>query len=230
MEGGKTVSVGAVYVPNRYTIHLAPEDYDRFEGLIPTLRDEFTTLLRHNAADRRWQPAGPLVVLFEQDPSVHSGRFEVGAGLDAEAAEPAFVPGSGDIIRLVGSNPPLEWVLDAPRAVIGRLPSCEIHLDDQNASRQHAEIVRRPDGWWIVDLDSTNGTLVNNSLIKERRLLHGDRIQIGSSRLDFGPDEEPQVVHHEEQQPAERSDLTQAANPADQPAPWAPPEWSSHGD
>lgn len=188
MEGAKTVSVGAVYVPNVYRIHLSQPDHERFGGLIPTLRHEFGALLRKNAAERHWQFPGPLVVEFLGDPSVESGRFEVFAEHDADAVAPVEV-GPRDVVRLLGDQPgdqaKKEWVLTTGRLVIGRLPSCEISLNDQNASRQHAEFVWRDDGWWIVDLDSTNGTFLNGSLVKERRLNYGDRIQIGSSRLEF---------------------------------------------
>ena len=88
MEGGKTVSVGAVYVPNSYVIHLDPEDFERFEGLIPTLREEFAGLLQHSAADRRWHFPGALVVTFDEDGSVAPGRFEVHAEHDAAAVAP----------------------------------------------------------------------------------------------------------------------------------------------
>ena len=54
-----------------------------------------------------------------------------------------------------------------------------------------ALLVKREDGWWIVDLDSTNGTFVNGSLVKERRLGPGDRIQIGSSKLEFATEQAP---------------------------------------
>ena len=64
-------------------------------------------------------------------------------------------------------------------------------LNDANASRQHAELVKREDGWWLVDLDSTNGTFVNGSMVKERRLGPGDRIQIGSSKLEFVTEQVP---------------------------------------
>jgi hypothetical protein len=195
MEGGKTVSVGAVYVPNSYVIHLSPEDFERFEGLIPTLRDEFGELLRHSATDRRWQFPGPLVVVFEGDGGVAPGRFEVVASHDADAVAPPGPPEPAvrDVLRLVGTPPTTEpaggaareWVMTSGRLTIGRLPACDVSLNDANASRQHAELVRREDGWWLIDLDSTNGTLVNGSLVKERRLVRGDLIQIGSSRLEY---------------------------------------------
>jgi hypothetical protein len=195
MEGAKTVSVGAVYVPNRYLIHLGTEDFERFEGLIPTLQEEFGSLLSRSAAERRWHFPGALVVEFAEDVDVAPGRFEVRAEHDADAVPPQ-APESRmrDVLRLTGSHPPKEWVLESGRLVMGRLPACEISLNDANASRQHAELVKREDGWWLVDLDSTNGTFVNGSMVKERRLGPGDRIQIGSSKLEFVTEPVPPVA------------------------------------
>jgi hypothetical protein len=211
MEGAKTVSVGAVYVPNRYLIHLGTEDFERFEGLIPTLQEEFGSLLSHSAAERRWHFPGALVVEFAEDADVAPGRFEVRAEHDADAVPPQ-APESRmrDVLRLTGSHPPKEWVLESGRLVMGRLPACEISLNDANASRQHAELVKREDGWWLVDLDSTNGTFVNGSMVKERRLGPGDRIQIGSSKLEFVTEPVPPVAP--KSPPAEVPEPTQVVS------------------
>ena len=69
--------------------------------------------------------------------------------------------------------------------IAGRLAGCDICLDDANASREHVAFVREPDGWWIEDLESTNGTLVNGSGIDKHRLSDGDVIQIGVTELVF---------------------------------------------
>jgi hypothetical protein len=68
---------------------------------------------------------------------------------------------------------------------IGRAPSCEIVLDDRNVSRRHAEIRRRGPVVVLIDLDSTNGTIVNGRRVREHPLADGDRITLGNSRLTF---------------------------------------------
>jgi hypothetical protein len=187
MEGGKTVSVGAVYVPNSYRIRLAPADVARFEGLAPTLTREFGELLRRNAEERRWKLPGGLRVSFEEDTSVTDGRFEVEASHEAGIQDEAPTPEKPNSLWLVGSDPPQSWVLNSDRFTlsIGRLPESDVSLADPNASRRHAQVIRRDDGWWIVDLGSTNGTLVNGALMKERRLTPGDVIQIGTTRIEY---------------------------------------------
>lgn len=182
MESGKSVSVGAVYVPNDYIIHLSPDDFARFEGLAPTLRTEFITLLKTNAGQRRWRLAGQIDVRFEQDDSFKPGRFEV-QGLHVAADPSNPYPTLPDELVQLGSNK--VWKLDSDEITLGRSSSNGVVVDDPNASRTHARLARRSGEWWLTDLDSTNGTLVNEAIIKERRLTHGDRIKIGGTELEY---------------------------------------------
>jgi pSer/pThr/pTyr-binding forkhead associated (FHA) protein len=75
--------------------------------------------------------------------------------------------------------------IEAAVVQIGRAPSCDIVLDDRNVSRRHAEIRRRGPVVVLVDLDSTNGTIVNGRRVREHPLADGDRITLGNSRLTF---------------------------------------------
>jgi Protein of unknown function (DUF3662)/FHA domain len=187
MEGGKSVSVGAVYVPNVYVIGLGPSDHSRFSGLVPTLRSDFAGLLAATARERRWRLPGPVDVRFEEQPEVPEGQFRVRGTHDATAVPepPAEQPQVTPTLWLSGAEPPREWRLQSDQVTIGRLQSCEIALDDPNVSRRHALLSKRSDGWWIVDLGSTNGTLVNDALVKERRLGSGDRIRLGTSEFEY---------------------------------------------
>jgi hypothetical protein len=74
---------------------------------------------------------------------------------------------------------------------IGRDPANRIPLDDGSASRRHAEILRAPEGWWIRDLGSANGTLVNDLPVEKAWLKHGDHIRIGDTVLVFEEPEAP---------------------------------------
>jgi two-component system, cell cycle response regulator len=76
-----------------------------------------------------------------------------------------------------------EGLIDLPdhRYMIGRSSECHLTLgEDQAVSRQHAYVERRPDGFVVVDLGSTNGTYVNDEPINDRKLATGDLIRIGS--------------------------------------------------
>lgn len=77
---------------------------------------------------------------------------------------------------------------------IGRASSCDISLSDNNrASRIHARLEKDSDGWWIVDLNSTNGTFVNKEKIKSKKLEIGDEITIGDSSLQFLINKEDEI-------------------------------------
>ena len=69
--------------------------------------------------------------------------------------------------------------------VIGRSSACDVPLDDASASRRHAELRRRGGETVLVDLDSTNGTLVNGRRVREAPLRAGDRITIGTTTIVF---------------------------------------------
>jgi pSer/pThr/pTyr-binding forkhead associated (FHA) protein len=75
--------------------------------------------------------------------------------------------------------------LEKDRVTIGRLPECDVVLSDPGASRQHAEIRRVGGAFVVVDLGSTNATLVNGSPIAEHGLADGDQITIGNTVLEF---------------------------------------------
>jgi hypothetical protein len=68
---------------------------------------------------------------------------------------------------------------------IGRLSTNDVVLADSNVSRRHAELRRRGTAWLLVDLGSTNGTLVNGKVAKEHELADGDRMSFGTSELLF---------------------------------------------
>lgn len=105
------------------------------------------------------------------------------AGLPIEAlVAPEPRPGVHAWVVLPGGDrvPVVDRVVS-----FGRLPDCTVTLNDPNVSRHHAEI--RPGAAVVlVDLGSTNGTLVNGVRITEPHpLLDGDVISMGQSHIRF---------------------------------------------
>jgi pSer/pThr/pTyr-binding forkhead associated (FHA) protein len=68
---------------------------------------------------------------------------------------------------------------------IGRQQDSDILLDDITVSRRHAEVVKTPTTLVVRDLGSLNGTYVNQSLVDEISLRHGDELQVGKFRMVF---------------------------------------------
>jgi pSer/pThr/pTyr-binding forkhead associated (FHA) protein len=69
--------------------------------------------------------------------------------------------------------------------VLGRLKGCDVCLEDRNASREHAALEREGEDWVLVDLDSTNGTLLNGESVRRAVLRDSDVITVGVSELVF---------------------------------------------
>lgn len=74
------------------------------------------------------------------------------------------------------------------RTSIGRRPNNEVHLDNLAVSGEHAVIVKMGGDYFVEDLESTNGTLVNGEPIKKHLLQHDDVIELGKYRLKYVSD------------------------------------------
>mgnify|MGYP000930387237 CR=1 FL=1 len=69
---------------------------------------------------------------------------------------------------------------------VGRDESCQIMLADEVCSRRHGAFVWKDSAWWLHDLGSRNGTLVNGQRLSQPQVLQeGDLIQIGKTKLRF---------------------------------------------
>src|ERR1043166_9931493 len=69
--------------------------------------------------------------------------------------------------------------------VIGRETAATVCLADASVSRRHSKIEKKDDSFVITDLESLNGTFVNDVPVRSRVLEHGDRVRIGDSQFLF---------------------------------------------
>jgi hypothetical protein len=116
---------------------------------------------------------------------------------DATGLYAASALGSADVAnrspRLVverapGHDPGMIYDLDGD-IILGRGDQAEIRLEDPFASSRHARIHGQGNAVVIEDLDSTNGTYLNEELLETPRPLHpGDRVRIGDSEFAFEAD------------------------------------------
>jgi diguanylate cyclase (GGDEF)-like protein len=90
------------------------------------------------------------------------------------------------------------YVLQQADALIGRTDDCQIRNTDASVSRTHARIECRPDGYYVVDLGSTNGTFVNNTAHRAARLEDGDYLRIGNCIYRFLGGGNLEAEYHEE--------------------------------
>jgi hypothetical protein len=214
MEDHRTVSVSRVYVPNEYTVYLSPVDREQFEGYESSLRTELQEYLAEHARREGYMLLTPPAVRMETDEDLSMGEFGIATRMvqgerpPAEEAAPApqpVEPGATMIYRPRTPVPPDGFAPDVAlaqeivtltvggrrreittrRVVIGRSKDCEVQIADPNASRRHAELRQEGSAYWLIDLDSTNGSSVNGRRTSRAKLDSGDVITIGSTDLLF---------------------------------------------
>ncbi|NUR54491.1 MAG: HD domain-containing protein [Acidobacteria bacterium] len=111
---------------------------------------------------------------------------------------------------------PLELVLQHTGRVLtlspgqtitaGRTSQCELHLEDPAVSRRHCSIAYTNDGLRVCDLDSVNGTFINERSVREGVARAGDVIRLGATPIEVRDPSQPPdrsrartaVLHDEE--------------------------------
>jgi diguanylate cyclase (GGDEF)-like protein len=117
---------------------------------------------------------------------------ELAAGPDAGR------PGDACIVVIYGSELGRRVQLGTAPFEIGRSSTNDLFIDQESISRHHARISFDGTSYWATDLGSTNGTYVNDELVREQRLRDGDQVRIGRSILKFMTGENVEVHYHEE--------------------------------
>ncbi len=88
--------------------------------------------------------------------------------------------------------------------IIGRDPDCDFAINEYVISRRHAKIIKRWGGIAIRDLESKNGTFLNNRRVIEEYLHDGDRLALGTIVLMFRNPQEINLAQLEEVRPKHR--------------------------
>jgi hypothetical protein len=214
MDDHRNVSVSNVYVPNEYTVYLSPDDRKQFDGYEDALVAELQEYLAEHARREKYALLATPKVLVTVDDDLAVGEFGIATRLVASADEPSPVipppslpvdqPAQTMIYKaaapVVPDAPPPEpqrevvtltvggrkHEVTSPKVVLGRSREADIRVADVNVSRRHAELRQEGAGYWIVDLDSTNGLEVNGKRVDRARLSDGDRITLGATEVVFG--------------------------------------------
>jgi hypothetical protein len=214
MDDHRTVSVSRVYVPNEYTIYLAPTDREQFQTYESNLRSELQEYLAEHARREQYALLSSPRVLMETDADLDMGEFGIATrmvqpekgrrddGIPEEQLEPGAtmvykpttpVPTQAVSAAELGMEQEMVTLaFDGTRhevskrnVVLGRSRDCDIQLTDANVSRRHAELRQEGASYWIVDLGSTNGMEVNGKRVKRAKLRAGDTITLGSTDITF---------------------------------------------
>ena len=212
MDAHKTAGVARVYVPNEYTVFLSKRDRVKLEGYERSLEQELSGYLLEHARRRNYDLLTRPAVEFKTDERLRLGEFGIQTRLVKPPAREGEAPSQGEeghtmVYSAVKEQPQAEpgrqgeaavasravvalgdrrYVLEGPRATIGRSKEAECVLSDPNVSRRHAELRRAQNGdWTIADLGSTNGIKVNGRRVSSARLGPGDQVTVGTTTFLF---------------------------------------------
>ena len=215
MDAHKTAGVARVYVPNEYTVFLSSKDRAKLEGYERSLEQELSGYLLEHARRRSYDLLTRPAVEFKTDERLRLGEFGIQTRLVKPPVREGDSPSQGEeghtmvysavrdrapeasaspaqraealvATRAVVSLDDRRYVLEGPRATIGRSKEVECVLRDPNVSRRHAELRRAASGdWTIADLGSTNGIKVNGRRVSSTRLSPGDEVTIGTTTFLF---------------------------------------------
>lgn len=206
------VGLEGVIIPNVYRFALSADDMERFSGFADSLRRELSQVVVRTATDRDWRLQGPVRIEFVEGEQIRTGTYELRGKVEAGAlSEPprrapapraaSHAPRMEDMneggastrllqhapagAELVGSDGRRHAVSPARATVIGRLPECDIALEDAAVSRRHARITHDGVDYQVEDLDSTNGVRLNGQQVGRATLRDGDQLDFGGVRFTF---------------------------------------------
>lgn len=205
MESNQVVSVDGVIVPNDYRVIMHPQDMVIFADFIPALCRQMEQWLSDLAKEREYGFIDRVRVQIFADADVGRRTIYVESSIvefpdwDGEQQEEIQRTEVLRVIQETGSVPPkLLRFVEGPHSgdtviirraslAIGRALDNDVVIDSAEVSRHHARIEFRDGRYWIIDLQSTNGTAVNGEFGNEHPIDHGDRITLGNVTMQFLP-------------------------------------------
>jgi len=178
--GTRRGAPGTRVMPNEIEVRIHPEDASVLDDHTSDIERSLLVMARDHAREMSCAFEGPLVVRVTATPEAQRGTIEVFA--TAEHSIAGIPPGTliypdGYRFDLPPSGP--------DGIILGRDSASDIEIDDERASRQHAQLRPSPQGWIVEDLNSTNGTRVNGFRTSAQLLLDGDQVTIGATQFRF---------------------------------------------
>src|SRR5215470_9806431 len=102
------------------------------------------------------------------------------------------------VLHPPAANPGRRFTLQRDEHFVGRRRDLDLPIDVDSVSRQHARFYRFDGDWWLEDLQSTNGTYVNDEVVSRRRLEDGDIVRFGEAVAKFLAGSNIERAYHEE--------------------------------
>lgn len=198
MDRKQQVSVTHTYSPNIFMLHLAPQDFEELGGFNKVLAKELSEYVKAHAQEKAYRFAGALQISLAPEGELRPGECAIYSHFeefdeDQASGGTQIIPAleldkavdATDRTYLLDESSGIEYPLRNQAIAIGRRSDNDIVIDDAGASRYHARIEANGSNFFLVDLESTNGTLLNDEDVGRVRLVNDDRILIGRVELIF---------------------------------------------
>jgi diguanylate cyclase (GGDEF)-like protein len=105
------------------------------------------------------------------------------------------------IVHIYPTGPQMgcRYPLTDKNLLLGRGDDCDVRIQDNSVSRRHATVQPAPEGFYVLDHQSTNGSFVNDTQIAAPHLLHdGDYLRIGNCIYRYLAGGNVEAEYHEE--------------------------------
>lgn len=160
----------------------------------------YTFIFSQSSTEAQVQTPEPSItnpVIDSETPTPYVEAPQEPAYETEDLDEKTFVPESSSqdwsigipyLILRTGDSASKTLRLEGDYWIIGRDDACDIIIEDLKSSREHCEIYKKNQSYYLQDKGSSNGTLLNGNQVvfkKEYPLKSGDNIQIGQTILTF---------------------------------------------
>jgi hypothetical protein len=219
MERAQVIGVRGPEVPNQYELRLAPPDLERFGGYKATLVEQVARYLAEYAKERGLRPVAEPRVELLADPALRVGSVRAEARFanlapakeraieeavegtrrlrlaDLAAARSAGATQARRTLQLIDGEG-LRFALEPELGIVrlGRAADNDVVLPSQRVSRYHAQLRWLEASWLMYDLESTNGTWVDDAQVtaaKPRAIKPGSVLRLGDHELNIAMDGPP---------------------------------------
>lgn len=214
-----------VVAPNVYAVGVSSKDLENLSQT-RDLPAQFADQLARYLRNQGWYLDGPVVVRVAEESGLRTGQLrassyvdsapDVSSGFDAIFAEPTThneIAGrhgrdqeddmsepnnvsEPTVSLLLQDGSSRTYLVREGSNILGRSNDADFRLPDTGVSRQHAEITWDGEVAVLVDLQSTNGTTVNDEPVDNWMLADGDVITLGHSNIEVrivGAQDQPQA-------------------------------------
>lgn len=84
----------------------------------------------------------------------------------------------------IGEQPPIQRYFTQSEILLGRDSHCDVPLPDDTVSTRHARLAHHHGQWWLEDLGSTNGTILNKDKVTiPTVVINGDEVECGKASI-----------------------------------------------